>query len=334
MLIQLAPPREHLHINFTKDEVVRHDIQRVEFIPSDDMPVVNTFHTLPAGDDSEETLEQAKKRISLRYDAMERLGTRLVNGLLPSLVVSGPPGLGKTHTLDLCIQASARRRHDGVTPIISVADWEADGGNAEFVDSYKWYDHISGSCSAPALYQSLWHMKHGGVLLLDDCDKVFHDEEALNLLKIATDSSKKRLLSWRKQSSWLTNYQIDRTFEFKGHIAFLTNIDFEKEVLKSNKFTEHFKALIDRAHYLCLTLRTQRDFMIRIRQVALEQQMLGRDYNLDDRQAEDLIAYVEEHKMRFYNLSLRLVGQIAQTMAADPDNWRKDIEATKMKTGI
>ena len=329
MLIQLA---SHAVVERRAPEPLR--VHHVPPPSNPEEPEPSTFRALPTGDDSEETIEHAKARISLRFDAMERLGARLVAGQLPSFIVSGPAGLGKSYTLDLCIQASGRRRHDGITPIISVADFEESGGNADFLDTYKWYDAISGSCSAPALYHSLWNMRNGGVLLLDDCDKVFHDDEALNLLKIATDSSKKRLLSWRKQSSWLTTYQIDRTFEFKGHVAFLTNIDFEQEIKKSNKYTEHFKALVDRAHYLCLTLRTQRDFMIRIRQVAIEQEMLQRDYRLSDVQVEGLLAYVEEHKMRFYNLSLRLVGQIAQTMVADPGSWQKDIEATKMKTGI
>ena len=277
------------------------------------------FAELPKGDDSEESLADARKRIFLRYNAMGRLARKLIERKLPSLIVSGPPGLGKSYTLDTELSASGRYRHDGLEPL-------EDGGN--------WYDHISGGCTAPGLYHALWNMRQGGVLLIDDCDAVFHDEESINLLKIATDSSKKRLLSWRKRAHWLDLYKIDRTFDFNGHVAFLTNIDFEQEIQKNNRHTEHFKALIDRAHYLCLTLRTQRDFMIRIRQVAIEEGMLERDHRLNALQAETVLQYIEENKYRFYNLSLRLVGQIAIAMQADPDHWQADVEATKMKTQI
>lgn len=39
-----------------------------------------------------------------------------------------------------------------------------------------------------------------------------------------------------------------------------------------------------------------------------------------------------ENQTRFYNLSLRLVGQVALCRAADPGAWKKDVEATKMRT--
>lgn len=278
----------------------------------------SAFRDLPAEDDTGETLEEARRRIAVRYGAMSRLAAKLVQGRLPSIILSGPAGMGKSTALDTSIGATNRARHDGVTPVEN--------------DATALYDHISGGCSAPGLYHALWNMRKGGVLLVDDCDTVFHDEESVNLLKIATDSTKKRLCSWRKKAAWLDVYGIERTFDFQGHIAFLTNIDFEREIEKNNKNTEHFKALIDRARYLCLTLRTQRDFMIRLRQVAMDEGMLRVKYGLDNTQAETIFEFIEENKMRFYNLSIRLIEQTAQEMLTDPDYWRENIEATKMRT--
>lgn len=120
----------------------------------------------------------------------------------------------------------------------------------------------------------------------------------------------------------------------RGRIIFLTNIDFEEVIRRNHPSSDHFKALIDRAAYLCLTLRTARDFMI-----VLEWKAGGKDgflwrdpYNFNARQIDELFDFVRKNQKRFYNLSLRLVGQIAMQMKADPVSWRADVEATKTRT--
>lgn len=282
--------------------------------------------------DPTESLEEAKSRIAIRYDAMERMTRRLVAGKVPSLIISGPPGLGKSFTVR---QALAERFPDGPEKQTlleeegadAIADMDAN------LDGQLHYDTVSGSISAVGLYQALWYTRNGGILVLDDVDDVFRDETALNLLKGALDSSPIRTISWRKEARWLEENGIPDRFEFRGHVVFLTNIDFEAIIQSGKRDAEHFKALIDRSMYLCLTLRTRRDFMIRIRQVAGGAEgMLVKNFGLTEEQSEEVLDFVTEHQTRFYNLSLRLVGQVALCMAADPVAWQKDVEATKMRT--
>lgn len=272
--------------------------------------------------DINETLEEAKSRIAVRYDAMERITKRLVDGMVPSLIISGPPGLGKSFTVRAAL---AERFPDGPENIVVTEDGE--------ILTLLNYDTISGSVSAVGLYQALWHTRNNGVLVLDDVDDVFRDETALNLLKAALDSSPTRFISWRKEARWLEENSIPDRFDFRGHVILLTNIDFEVIIQNDKRDAIHFKALIDRSMYLCLTLRTRRDFMIRIRQVASGPEgMLVNNFGLTEEQSEEALNFVTEHQIRFYNLSLRLVGQIAICMVADPMAWEKDIEATKMRT--
>lgn len=324
------------------------------------------FHDLKEHHDENETDAEIRERIAIRYDAMGRMAQRLVDGEIPSLIVSGPPGIGKTWTISDIIKKSGRQRHDGLTNVggggkmtveqfeafkeetYSQAEDEEDAGEEGFsegiIESVReakptafsttgWYDQISGSITPVGLYHALWNMRKGGVLILDDCDDIFRDETSLNLLKIATDSTRERLVSWRKQASWLDEYQIDKTFDFQGHIIFLTNIDFEDVIERGHKDGEHFKAIIDRALYLCLTLRTKRDFIIRIKDVAEGAEgMLAKYYRFTPEKTKVLIDFVEKNKNRFYNLSLRLIGQIATLMNADPEGWEQDIVATKTRT--
>lgn len=296
------------------------------------------FEALPSGDDSEETLEEAQKRILLRYKAMERMCRRIVRGGMPSLIVSGPPGLGKSHTALLAIEEMEEEGELANVLTFSAgvgADAEDREMEAEDKEAFegRLYDVLSGSISAVGLFKALWDTRNGGVLVLDDTDEVFRDEVCLNLLKNALDSGKKRMLTWRKEANWLDEYGIERTFEYKGHVIFLTNIDFEGEIAKNGKMAEHFKALIDRSYYLCLTLRTKRDFMIRIRQVAGgEEGMLMTKHGLSEEQADEVLDFITDNQDRFYNLSLRLTDQIARMRSIDEEGWREDVEATKMRS--
>jgi hypothetical protein len=106
----------------------------------------------------------------VRYSALERMADRLVVGEIPSLIVSGPPGLGKSYTLKGAID-----RHAG----------DVDDEN---VFGNRVMDWVGGSISSVGLYKALYACRDGGVLVLDDCDDVFRDEVSLNLLKVALDS--------------------------------------------------------------------------------------------------------------------------------------------------
>ena len=150
-------------------------------------------------------------------------------------------------------------------------------------------------------------------------------------MKAVLDSSDKRMVLWMKMAQWLENEGIPTQFEFKGSIVFCTNIDFEAMIGKSNALTPHFEAMIDRSLYLHLTLRTIKDRLCRIRQVAIDDEML-KNYNLSEERAKEAMQFVEENAERFYGLSIRLMHQVALCMIMDKENWRKDVEITKMRS--
>lgn len=289
-----------------------------------------TPDSLPDHDPSE-TLDEAKQRIAIRYDALDRMAARIAKRKVPSLIVSGPPGLGKSFSIRKALATEFPEGEDKTLEDTKDEDSMQDEGLE--IEGQKNYDIISGSVSAVGLYQALWYCRNGGILVLDDCDDVFRDETALNLLKAALDSSPVRTISWRKEAKWLEEYGIADRFAFKGCVVFLTNIDFEQVIQSGKRDAEHFKALIDRSMYLCLTLRSRRDFMIRIRQVSEGPQgMLADQFGLTEEQSEEVLDFVAQHQTRFYNLSLRLVGQVAICMLADSERWQEDVEATKMRT--
>lgn len=262
--------------------------------------------TVDVPDTSPETDEEIGIRLTKRFNTLNRMIAGIIKGVVPSLIVSGPAGLGKSFPVEKALEE--RKLED---------------------ENFK-FDIVKGSISAVGLYIALYRMSEGGVLVIDDADDVFRDETALNILKGALDSNGKRVISWRKQAHWLEELDIPDRFEFAGQVVFLTNIDFEAQVVKGGSSAPHFKALMDRSLYLGLTLRTLQDYMVRIRQVVENEGMLAR-YGFKKADCSELMDFINENRKRFYHLSLRLVHQIALCRLADPENWKDDVEMTKMR---
>lgn len=286
------------------------ELERANLVVEADILTHDDFN-LPA--DSDEPEEVIGARLKRRFDALDRMAQSIIKGVVPSLIVSGPPGLGKSYGLRTALEAHAAENEDFQ------------------------FDFIGGSISAVGLYIALYRMSGAeeeggkpGVVILDDADDVFRDETTLNILKVALDSNERRIISWRKQAHWLEEEGIPDRFEFKGSVVFLTNVDFEAMVASGRQGAQHFKALMDRSMYLHLTLRTLKDFMVRIKQVVYGTDMLAK-YGLKKKETDELVQFVDENRSRFYHLSLRLVHQIALCKIADPENWRADIEMTKMR---
>lgn len=280
-----------------------------------------------------ETEEERSDRIRRRYATLERMANRVAEGALPSIIVSGPPGLGKSYTVEQVLKEKGLVESDVYDREGLTDDDDDDGVGPSTTEGggVGEYDTICGTITAVGLYISLWNMREGGIVVLDDCDDVFRDETCLNILKAVLDSSDNRRVSYRKKAHWMDEMGIPASFEFKGSVVFCTNIDFEAAIAKGSSMAPHFGALIDRCLYLSLTMRTTDDFITRIRHVSIEEKMLEKA-GLTEEQAMEVFTFVDDNRDRFYGLSLRLLHQMAICFLADEENWKDDIEATKMRT--
>ena len=80
------------------------------------------------------------------------------------------------------------------------------------------------------------------------------------------DSGDRRKISWLSDSSYLRKEHIPDQFDFKGTVIFITNLKFDQ--VKSKKLADHLDALQSRCHYIDLTLDSERDKFLRIKQIA------------------------------------------------------------------
>jgi DNA-binding NarL/FixJ family response regulator len=168
------------------------------------------------------------------------------------------------------------------------------------------------------------------MLVFDDCDSILLDDVALNLLKGALDSGKKRVISWLSESAALRREGIPDRFEFKGSVIFITNLKFDQ--MKSQKLRDHLDALQSRCHYLDLTLDTMRDKILRIRQIA-QDGMLFQNYDFTDAEQEEIVQFMSNNQNRLREMSLRMALKIADLRRLSAERWTRLAETTCMKVG-
>jgi hypothetical protein len=190
---------------------------------------------------------------------------------------------------------------------------------------------VKGAMSAIGLYKKLYEYSGPGhVVCFDDCDAILYDDLALNLLKAALDTGRKRSLHWNTESRTLMAEGMPNSFEFHGGVIFITNIKFDN--VRSKKLQDHLSALQSRCHYLDLTIDSMRDRMLRIRQIC-RQGMLEK-YHMGADEEEGLIQFIFNNKHRLREISLRMVLKIADLWRMSPDRYQQLAEQTCMRPGV
>jgi hypothetical protein len=255
----------------------------------------------------EESDEQVIERIRERFDMLKDMTKAVKKGAVRAMIVSGPPGVGKSHGVEEVLDRYDTLEHLG-------------GSNK--------YTIVKGAMSPIGLYCKLFnYADKDNVIVFDDCDAIFEEPLALNILKAALDSKKKRTINWNTDSFKLRNEGVPDSFEFKGSAIFITNLNFQD--IKSKKLRSHLEALESRCHYMDLTIHSERDKMLRIAQV-IKDGMLDA-YKLDDEIKEEIIDFVDINKKRLRELSLRTVLKVADLAVAFPQRWEAMAENTVMK---
>ncbi len=260
---------------------------------------------------SRETDAEIIERLRERFEILDDMTRAVKKGAVRAMIVSGAPGVGKSF---------------GVEKVLSKHALLADVANDE---KLKKYEIVKGAMSAIGLYSKLYEYSgEKNILVFDDCDSVLLDDLSLNILKAALDTSKKRTIHWNTDSRLLRSEGVPNSFEFKGGAIFITNINFQN--IKSKKLQDHLMALESRCHYIDLTIHSEREKMLRIRQIVADGMLEEYDFTAEE-QAE-LIEFIDEHKRRLRELSLRTVLKTADLMRSFPnDKWKRVAQISLMK---
>lgn len=190
----------------------------------------------------QKALEQAVDPISAEelFDDLERLVKMVVKGARPSLVVIGGPGTGKTKTITDTV------------------------GDAGLKKGPQWV-MVKGKAAPLALYSALF-MNQDKLIIFDDTDSVWGNEDSVNILKAALDSSPVRTVSWASTATQAVTHMTDDEkaaysedvfttlkadaaakvklpgeFDFKGRVIFISNMakkDLDSAVLNRSMFID------------------------------------------------------------------------------------------------
>ncbi len=296
-------------INIPEVKVLVDSINDIEFLNGEKV-VANTVEFKK--EVVKETETEAMDRIAARFEVLDEMSRAAINGDIRAMIVSGPPGVGKSYGVETQMERA------------SMFDKLA-GKKVRF-------NIVKGAMTALGLYAQLYKYSDSkNVLIFDDCDSVFTDDLALNILKAALDSGKTRRICWNSDSRLLREEGIPNTFNFNGSAIFITNLKFSN--LKSKKLQDHLEALQSRCHFLDLTIDGDRDKMLRIKQVHRDADGgLFKDYDFTEEQSTMVIDFMWDNHTKLREVSLRMCLKIADLVKISPNNWQNLAKTTCMKS--
>ena len=262
----------------------------------------------PPAQPKDETDEEVIERMRQRFDILSDMTKATKRGDVRAMIVSGPPGVGKSFGVE-----SVLEKYNTLTTL----------GNLP-----PKFEVCKGAMSPIGLYCKLYNFSsRDNVLVFDDCDSILLDDLSLNILKAALDSKKVRKICWNTDSHMLRREGVPDQFEFAGSVIFITNIKFDN--VKSKKLRDHLEALESRCHYIDLTIDTLREKLLRIQQI-VKDGMLN-SYALPDETKQQVVQYIWDHKRRLREVSLRTVLKIADLAKAFPNTWQAMASSTVLK---
>jgi hypothetical protein len=168
---------------------------------------------------NEETLNDKVAFLDETLTDIYDISRKVAAGAFNSLMISGRAGTGKTFSVEKAL------KDEGL-----VAD-------DDFII-------VSGAVSVIMMFKKMFQYRTK-VLVFDDCDAVFRDENGRNILKAALDTKKVRRISYLKKSglvfdpkdfemdpegefNMIENGMVPAYFDFAGRVIFISNLAKDK----------------------------------------------------------------------------------------------------------
>ena len=295
------------NINIPEVKVLVDNIHNIQFLNGESI-MENTVKFAKA-EQAKETEQEAMDRIASRFSVLDEMSRACISGEIRAMIVTGPAGIGKSHGVNLQMEKA------------SMFD--------RLASKKVRFEVVKGAMSGIGLFAKLYKFSDAkNVLVFDDCD-IWEDQDALNVLKGALDSGKTRRISWNKDSRILREEGIPNSFNFNGSIIFITNKSFDTK--KAGKMQPHLDALQSRCHFLDLTVDSERDKMLRIKQVHRDADGgLFVDYDFTEEQTDEIMSFIWDNHNKLREVSLRMCLKIADLVKISA-NWRELAKATCMK---
>jgi hypothetical protein len=208
-------------------KVTAQDPETKRFIPAGDSKQAQQLYSQLQGALKAGPTEAEVKDPETLYGHMSQLVEMACKGTLRSLLIYGGPGTGKTYTIMKTVQQM------GLT-------------------KGKDYQKLSGKATPAEIYKTLFMFRDGGLVIFDDLDSMWGNQDATNVLKAALDTSPVREISWVSSntvnvskmdddereaffktiddqiSSDPSKVRYPSSFDFTGRVIFISNLKKEE----------------------------------------------------------------------------------------------------------
>jgi len=239
---------------------------------------------------------QSKFTINQRFGFLSDMIVMLANGDQPSVVVTGPGGLGKSHTVTTALKKA------GLKDMSILDDYEIGANvpkNAFVV--------IKGYSTPKGLYRTLYENRNS-IIVFDDCDSVLKDSTSLNILKAALDSYSRRIISYNAD---IRDTDLPNAFEFTGGVVFISNMNS----------TLLDQAIITRSLAVDLSMTSEQK--IERMKHLLSQEDFMPEYDLVSK--NDAMSLISKLVDSVKELSLRTLIQVTKIRKSNPNGKWKEL---------
>ena len=274
--------------------------------------------------------------INTRFEFLESLVRMIVQKNIPSLLITGEGGLGKTFTVKKVITEMGLDDTANHSDELQKAKSEYETAVAAYEEAMKQYIKITskpnrtglgeptkpvepkapnltnkgdfifvkGYSTAKALYRILYENRDK-ICIFDDCDSIQKDANAVNLIKAAADSYDDRWVSWYSENPFS---DLPRSFKFEGQIIFISNLSYH-----------HVDQAI-RSRSMCVDLSMTVDQKIERMAKIVE----GNEFmpGLPIEHKRDALEFLKEKRFVVRDLTLRSLISVAKIRTGGADNWR------------
>ena len=280
-----------------------------------------------------ESDDKIKARIAERFDIMDEMIQSAAEGEVRGVVLTGPPGVGKSHGV-----TKALRRSIEDPQLQAILEYDSESGlpkpppvdkvqnERDMIERFKF---VSGHCTPLKLFEILYEGSgENMVTVFDDCDGVLRNEDCLNLFKVALDTTaEKRILTW---NSTRERADVPSRFEFKGSVIVITNINFENPEKASASMAEHLGAIMSRVYYVDLAINNVREKYLHIEGVCQDHDLL-KHMGLEPLQVQEVMDFFKDNLSNFREVSIRTVQKIGK-LCLKHENWMRMAVITTFKT--
>lgn len=242
-------------------------------------------------------LKSDKFTINERFEFVESLVNMVAAGVQPSAVITGEGGLGKTYTVNKTLVANGLR---DLTDLGALEAGSVVNRNNSFVA-------VKGYSTSKGLYRTLYENKDS-VIVFDDCDSILKDPVALNLLKSALDSYGKRVISWNAETGFGRDDDLPRSFEFKGRVIFISNMNQEgiDQAIRSRSMMIDLSMTEDQKIERMETITSSDEFLP--------------DFSMEYK--KDALELIRSLKNDAKEISLRTLISVTKIRASAGKNWK------------